>query len=164
LVSFTKCTDEYLFPTPAADLKLSSLVDVREMTVNMLILGLRSLASPGILPVKKAFIKFNIKSLVPPDGPSVQNIQTIPTAPGPNPTMNSTMKFMIPLPIDSLYCPRLSCAVYDYIFRGWNQPLIGTFTLPIGELMHSLALERKEETQAIQDIVDAIDKILKSDI
>jgi len=73
-VSFTKCSDEYLFPTPASELRLSDLVNVREMTVNMLILGLRTLASPGILPVKKAFIKFNIKSLVPPDGPSVKNI------------------------------------------------------------------------------------------
>jgi len=72
------------------------------------------------------------------------------------------MKFLIPLPIDPLYCPRLACSVFDYIFRGWNQPLIGTFTLPIGELMHSLAEERRDETQAIQDIVDAIDKILNT--
>jgi hypothetical protein len=74
LVSFTKCSDEYLFPTSGDELALSALVEVREMTVNMLVLGLRSLASPGILPVKKAFITFNIKSLVPPDGPSVKNI------------------------------------------------------------------------------------------
>jgi hypothetical protein len=95
LVSFTKYSDDYHFEIPENGhdyaLKLSSTVDVREMCVNMLVLGLRNLQSPGILPVKKAFIKFNVKSLVPPDGPSVKNIQTIPTAAGSNPTLNSTM-------------------------------------------------------------------------
>ena len=102
----------------------------------MLVLGLRNLQSAGILPVKKAFIKFNCKSLVPPDGPVVKNIKTTPTAPGSNPTMNVTMKFQIPLPIDPLYCPRLACSVFDNLFRGYSQPLIGNFSLPIGELMH----------------------------
>ena len=112
----------------------------------MNILGMRNLASPGILPVKKAFCKFNIKSLVPPNGPAVKNIQTQPIMAGPNPTLNTTMKFTIPLPVDPLYCPRLACSTYDQIFKGWSQPLIGNFTLPIGELMHSLAEERTEET------------------
>ena len=89
----------------------------------------------------------------------MKNIQTIPTAPGPNPTMNSTMKFQIPLPTDPLYCPSLSCAVYDYIFRGLSQPLIGTFALPIGELIHELAAERKRETAAIRYIVEQIREI-----
>ena len=73
--------------------------------------------------------------------------------------MNSTMKFQIPLPTDPLYCPSLSCAVYDYIFRGFSQPLIGTFALPIGELIHELAAERSRETKAIRDIVEQIRKI-----
>lgn len=98
----------------------------------MLILGLRELQSPGILPVKKAFINFGLKSLVPPGGPVVTDIKTAPSAPGSNPTLNTTIKFSIPLPTDKLYCPTLSCTVYDYIFKGWNQPIIGVFTLPIG--------------------------------
>jgi len=55
---------------------LSSRVAMREMDLEMLILGLRELKSPGILPVKKAFIRFNIKSLVPPESSGIQNIQT----------------------------------------------------------------------------------------
>ena len=62
------------------------------------------------------------------------------------------MKFQIPLPTDSLYCPKLSCAVYDYIFKGWNQPMIGVFTLDIGKLMNDLKKERMEETEIIEDI------------
>jgi len=113
---------------------------------------MRNLASPGILPVKKAFVKFNIKSLVPPNGPALKNIQTQPIAPGSNPTLNTTMKFNIPLPTDPLYCPKLGCAVYDYIYKGWNQPMIGVFTLPIGQLMLDLIAERQEETAIMIDI------------
>jgi hypothetical protein len=72
---------------------LASKIDFQEFNVNMLILGMRNLQSPGILPVKKAFVKFNIKSLVPPNGPALKNIQTQPIAPGSNPTLNTTMKF-----------------------------------------------------------------------
>jgi len=44
----------------------------------------------GILPVKKAFIVFNLKSLVPPeDGTALDNIKTQPNAPGSNPTINT---------------------------------------------------------------------------
>jgi hypothetical protein len=108
-----------------------------------LILGLRDLQSPGILPVKKAYIKFNVKSLVPPGGPALPNVTTDPKSPGPNPTLNTTMFFNIPLPVDKLYCPMLSCIAYDYIFRGWSQPEIGVFTIPIGQLMLDLIEERK---------------------
>lgn len=126
----------------------------------MNILGLRGLQSPGILPVKKAFVQFNIKSLVPPNSTAVENIRTQPTASGNNPTINTTMKFTIPLPIKSLYCPKLSCAVYDYIFKGWNQPMIGVFVLPIGELMESLKLERETELNEIIKINEALENIM----
>ena len=69
------------------------------------------------------------------------------------------MKFSIPLPTDPLYCPMLSCMVYDYIFKGWNQPMIGVFSVPIGDLMRSLKEERERETQIIQDIIDKLKEI-----
>jgi hypothetical protein len=87
--------------------------------------------------------------LVPPGETAIQNIKTAPKAPGPNPTINTTMKFQIPLPTKDLYCPKLSCAVYDYIFKGWNQPMIGVFTLDVGKLMNDLKAEREEETSII---------------
>ncbi len=71
------------------------------------------------------------------------------------------MKFSIPLPTDPLYCPKLTCTVYDYVFKGWNQPIIGNFTLPIGELMQDLIRERQEETKIMEDIVEEIDKIIE---
>jgi hypothetical protein len=73
------------------------------------------------------------------------------------------IKFSLRLPTDALYCPRLSCAVYDYIFKGLSQPLIGTFTIPIGNLVHRLSKEREEETAAIEYINGELDKILKGE-
>lgn len=54
---------------------------------------------------------------------------------GKNANINSVIKFKIKLPVDPLYCPSLTCAVYDYIFKGLAQPLLGTFNIPIGEMM-----------------------------
>jgi hypothetical protein len=70
------------------------------------------------------------------------------------------MKFSIPLPTDPLYCPKLSCAVYDYIFKGWNQPMIGVFVVPIGELMMSLQVERETELKKITDINKELENIM----
>jgi len=73
-------------------------------------------------------------------------VNTLPGAGGPNPTLNTTINVTVPLPTAPLYCPRLSSTVYDYIFRGWNQPMIGVFTMPIGEYMLALKAERQRET------------------
>jgi hypothetical protein len=72
------------------------------------------------------------------------------------------MKFSVPLPTKPLYCPKMACTVYDNIFTGWNQPMIGVFTLPIGQIMHDLIQEREEETAEIEKIVIELDKILSS--
>lgn len=160
MVSFAVTDHDYVFPKPAKFVDLSAKVTFRDFEINMLILGMRNLESPGILPVKKAFVNFNVKSLVPPNGPAVKNIKTEPQSPGSNPTLNTTMKFNIPLPVDPLYCPRLACAVFDCIFRGWSQPLIGNFDIPIGQLMLDLAEERATETQVIVDISEEIEKML----
>ena len=130
----------------------------------MNVLGMRGLQSPGILPVKKAFVKFNLKGLVPPTiGTNLANLKTEPTAPGPNPTISTLMKFQVPLPIDPLYCPRLSCQVYDCIYTGFSQPIIGNFTIPIGDLMHSLKAERDTETAQLERMVEALEKIAKGE-
>ena len=109
----------------------------------MNVLGLRGLQSPGLLPIQKAFVNFNLKGLVPPSvGTNLKNLKTVPKNPGANPTINTLMKFEVPLPTDTLFCPRLSCQAYDTVFAGFSQPIIGNFTIPIGELMVELANER----------------------
>jgi len=74
------------------------------------------------------------------------------------------INFDAPLPGDSLFCPRLSCQVYDNIFKGFgNQPLIGNFTIPIGDLMASLKEERSTELASIERIVTALEEIINDE-
>lgn len=130
------------------------MVEMQEFQLNLNVLGLRTLQSPGILPVKKAFINFNLKSLVPPSmGANLPNLKTEPKNPGPDPTINTLMTFSVPLPVDSLFCPRLSCQVYDNVFAGFSQPMIGQFTIPIGDLYLELRDERDRETRALEKVV-----------
>jgi hypothetical protein len=83
---------------------------------------------------------------------------------GSNPTINTMINFEAPLPGDSLFCPRLSCQVYDNIFKGFgNQPLIGNFTIPIGDLMADLKNERTTELAAIERIVIALEEIINDE-
>lgn len=56
------------------------------------------------------------------------------------------IKFMVPLPVEKLYQPRMLCTVNDYIFKGFNQPLLGSFIIPVGDLIDDLADERRRET------------------
>ena len=133
LVSFSIVESDYNYATPLTYMRLSENVDCKEYVVNINILGLRNLQSAGILPVKKAFLVFNLKSLVSPEfGSSMENIKTQPGDAGANPTINTLIKFSLPLPTDPLFCPKLACSVFDYIFKGLNQPMIGSFIIPVG--------------------------------
>ena len=56
----------------------------------------------------------------------------------------------------------MSCMVYDNIYLGFSQPQIGVFTIPIGDIMFDLKKERKDEFQAIELIVQELDKIINA--
>lgn len=123
LMSFAIVEDDFKFNTPShlVNLPIEAGIVMREYNVMMNILGLRSLQSAGILPVKKAFINFNLKSMVSPEqGEAIENIKTEPGAPGPDPTLNTLIEFDIRLPTDELYCPRMACSVYDSIMGGFS--------------------------------------------
>lgn len=101
-------------------------------------LGLRSLVSSGLLPVKKAYIQFGLKTLVPPIAGAVfRNITTTPGPSGPDPTINTVVSFKMLLPEDHKYSPSMACRVYDKIFTGLDGQLVGVFSIPIGEIMHA---------------------------
>lgn len=137
LVSFAVVEDDYNFKIPIQFLKLTQEISYKEFNVELNILGLRNLESSGLMQVKKPFIKFNLRSLLPPEKASaVTNIKTQPSGQGNNPNINTVLNFTIELPEDPLFCPKLACDVYDYVFKGMVQPLIGTFSISIGEIMH----------------------------
>ena len=112
-------------------------ITMREYQCEIMALGLRNLLSTGLLPIRKAFVKFNLKSVLPPEqGDAVENIKTKPKEGGSNPNLNSVISFEIEIPEDPLFCPRMTCDVYDQLyFEGMTQPHLGTFTLPFKEII-----------------------------
>ena len=80
---------------------------------------------------------------------------------GTDPTLNTLIEFNAPLPEDDLFCPKMSCSVFDSVVMGLSQPLIGTFTIPIGRLMHDLAAERLSETEALEQVVENVKKMVQ---
>ena len=126
-----------------------AIVKFEEFKVEINVLGLRGLASPGLLPVKKAFIRFMLKSLIPPmAASSVETVETQPGPAGPDPTINTVVSFNMLLPVKELYAPFLACRVYDKIFKGFDGALVGTFSIPIGDILF------KARRENIQDMLD----------
>ena len=148
LCSFSVVPDDFMFKTPAEHLDLYDTVELIERNVEMNILGLRHLVSTGLLPVTKAFIKFHIKSLLPPEkSKAIQNVFTTPKDPGSNPNINTMISFTLSLPKDPLYCPKLTSDVFDQIFKGLMQPNIGTFVVPLGDIMVSSIQNMEDEKE-----------------
>jgi len=129
-------------------------VPTKEYDMDINVLGLRQLESFGLMPIKKPFVKFRVKSLLPPEkAQAVTNVSTDPNACGPNPNINTMLTFNVQLPIEELYCPSLACDCFDYVFMGLSQPLIGTFSIPVG------ALKTKAEKRRVEDL-KLFDRIL----
>ena len=96
LCSFVVVDDDFDFTTPAKYMNLSDYVPTKEYTMELNVLGLRQLESFGLMPIKKPFIAFRIKSLLPPEkAQAVTDVKTDPNAPGENPNINTTLTFSI---------------------------------------------------------------------
>ena len=106
-------------------------------TFEINILGLRDIKPLSVLPIKKAYIKFDMNSLnVSSDKEeTLQPKTTQPKDKGSNPTINSALKFDLNLPKDAIFVPQLQCEVYDYILSGIMNPTLGVFLLNIRQLI-----------------------------
>jgi hypothetical protein len=121
------------------------------------VLGLRDLQSFGLMPVKKPFIKFNLKSLLPPEqSKAITDVQTNPGDTGANPNINTSISFTMQLPHDSLFCPKLTCYVYDYVFKGLSQPLLGTFQINLGHILDETRQFEMEELEESSNIIKGL--------
>lgn len=80
------------------------------MSVEINVLGLRDLKPAlGWVPVNKSYIIFDLSSLqMPGEGLNIKNVQTQPGEAGPNPNLNTIIKFTCSIPTDPLYSPALS--------------------------------------------------------
>lgn len=121
LCSFVVARDDFDFNTPVKRYNLAEFVPMKEYSIEINVLGLRELESFGLMPIKKPFIRFRIKSLLPPEkAQAVTDVSTDPNANGPNPNINTTLTFSVQLPEEELYCPSLGCDVFDYVFAGFS--------------------------------------------
>jgi hypothetical protein len=137
------------------------MVSRDEYEIEINVLGLRDLQSTGILPVKKPYIVFHLKSLLPPDdGRAIENKQTQPNSFGANPTINTLINFTIPFPNEEIYHPRLLCTVHDFILRATRKDLLGSFVIPVGTLIEKLRDERERETKALEKIVSQLNDLI----
>lgn len=115
------------------------------------VLGLRNLVSGGLLPVKKAFVKFSVKSLLPSElAKAVNDILTVPNEAGEDPNIRTGFEIIVDMPSDPFYVPSMTCTVFDKIyFEGMAQPILGTFTLKCGKI---LAESRKQDADVIKKL------------
>lgn len=112
-------------------------LNIRAMNVEINVLGFRDLLSTGLLPIKKAYAKFSLKSLLPPaQGKAVADIFTQPGEGGSDPNVRTTLKFEVRIPSEPFFTPRMTCMTYDKLyFDGMRQPILGTFTLKLGDIL-----------------------------
>ncbi len=138
-----------------------AVVPFAEYRVELNVLGLRNLASPGLLPVKKAYLDFLLKSMVPPM--AAQALSSISTNPGPagaNPTINSVISFNVPMPLNPLFAPSMAVRVYDKVFKGFSGQLIGCFSIPIGQIMIDQGEEYKQNCEDLDNIIAKLTDVL----
>ena len=106
LISFTVCSAEF---APTYTISPAT----KDVTFEINILGLRDLKpSLGWMPVNKAFLKFDLKSLeMPGESQIIKELKTQPFEPGPNPNINTVLSFSAKIPVDYLFCPALTVTV-----------------------------------------------------
>ena len=116
-----------------------------------------------MLPVRKAFIRFNLRSMVPRHkSMALKNLRTEPKESGSSPNLNTCIQFSADLPTDPLYCPSLACDVFDQICKGLSQPKIGSFSIPIGEIMYEEVQNRIRMMECAQNIFVALNQAFQN--
>jgi hypothetical protein len=123
---------------------------IEEYQVIINVLGLRGLISTGLLPVKKAYVKFSVKSLLPPaQAKAVADIFTVPDEGGCDPNIRTTIKFSVNFSCFPHYCPSMTCTTLDKLyFDGMKQPILGTFLLELGTILNNT---RKNDSDLIKN-------------
>ena len=144
----------YLFTDDKKDMinKINYLPETIPYTCELNILGLRELKPLSLLPVKKAFIKFDMNSLnvTGKREDALQPISTVPTATGENPTINTVITFDARLPKDKLFIPQLQCEVYDHLLSGMANSLLGVFTIDIRKIIKRTKLQIEEDLKLVK--------------
>ena len=138
-------------------------MDIEEFVVEINVLGLRSLVSTGLLPIRKAYIKFSVKSVLPPaQAKAVSDIFTEPGEGGSDPNIRTTLKVLVNIPANEEYCPRMTCTAYDKLYlAGMRQPILGTFTLKLGDILRDTRAADKRATEEFGELRERLESVLR---
>ena len=132
---------------------INPIPETKPYTLEINILGLRDIKPLAMLPIKKAFIKFDMNSLNV-SGEKENNLPSKTTQPkdkGSNPTINTSLKFDINLPINEVFMPQLQCQVFDYIFSGMINPSLGLFLIDLKRLINQTKNQIEEDKKNSKD-------------
>ena len=100
-------------------------------------LGLRNLKPLSFIKIKKPYVSFDLNSInvSSKNGQNLQPVTTLPNEIGPNPNINSVIKFTVKLPTDELFIPEFQCDVYDHVLGGLSKRILGIFFIDIKQII-----------------------------
>jgi len=65
------------------------------------------------------------------------------------------------LPVDHYFTPYMTVDVYDHIYTGEHQPLIGTFHIMIGDIKEAQSQRHARETEVNQGVLNYLREFIK---
>ena len=121
-------------------------------------LGLRSLKPLSFIKIKKPYISFDLNSInvSSTNGENLQPVTTLPNETGPDPNINSVIKFMVKLPKDELYIPEFQCDVFDHVLGGLSKRILGIFLIDIKQIIRETKRHYKEEFEEAERVYKEI--------
>lgn len=132
--------------------------EIENYTFELNVLGLRNLKPLSLIPIKKAFVTFDLNSLNFGNNSEneIEPVKTEPKDSGNNPNITSMIKFNAYLPKDPDFIPYLQCEVNDYILGGIINQHLGMFELNIKDIIQ----DTKKGIQNDLDILKQNDEII----
>ena len=95
----------------------------------------------------------------PGENTLVTELATQPINQGPNSNIGAVLSFKTKIPVDPLYCPNLTCTVYDFLLSGKSQPILGNFTLDLHEVYKKKILDEKLLKKVVPLVSSSIEKV-----
>lgn len=64
------------------------------------------------------------------------------------------------MPVNPLYAPSMACRVYDKVFKGFSGQIIGSFTIPIGQIMIDQQAEYEANCKSLDYVINYLDDVI----
>ena len=123
-------------------------------------LGLRSLKPLSFIKIKKPYVSFDLNSInvSSTDGEYLPPVSTLPNETGPDPNINSVIKFTAKLPKDETFMPEFQCNVYDHVLGGLSKRILGIILIDIKQIIRGTKKQFKDEKEEALKVWDELKK------